>query len=97
MWRYRRAALRGPASRRTSVGPVIVARALQGFGLALIPVGIANAGRVASRPPGRVALMSATLAIGGAAGPPLAGPLPDAGIHHRPGTPLPSPDRVGRS
>jgi MFS family permease len=58
-----------------SLSLVIAARALQGVGLALIPVGIAILQE--QLPPDRVplgvALMSATLAIGGAAGPPLAG------------------------
>jgi MFS family permease len=58
-----------------SLGSVIAARALQGVGLALIPVGIAilQEQLPPSRVPLGVALMSATLAIGGAAGPPLAG------------------------
>jgi MFS family permease len=58
-----------------SLGLVIAARALQGVGLALIPVGIAmmQDELPRSRVPMGVALMSATLAIGGAAGPPLAG------------------------
>jgi MFS family permease len=53
----------------------IVARALQGAGVALIPIGIAimRDELPAARVPLGVALMSATLAIGGGAGLPLAG------------------------
>lgn len=54
---------------------LIAARALQGVGMALIPVGIAimRDELPADRVPGGVALMSATLAIGAGAGPPLSG------------------------
>lgn len=56
---------------------VVAGRALQGFGLALIPVGISilRDELPADRVPGAVALMSATLGIGAAIGPPLAGVL----------------------
>ena len=54
---------------------LIAARALQGVGMALIPVGIAimRDELPPERVPGGVALMSATLAIGAGAGPPLSG------------------------
>lgn len=54
---------------------LIAARALQGFGMALIPVGIAimRDELPRERLPFGVALMSATLAIGAGVGPPMAG------------------------
>jgi MFS family permease len=56
---------------------LVVGRALQGLGLALIPVGISilRDEVPAERMAGSVALMSATLGIGAATGPPLAGVL----------------------
>jgi MFS family permease len=59
----------------TSLGVLIVARALQGVGTALIPIGIAamRDELPSSRVPLGVALMSATLAIGAGVGPPVSG------------------------
>ncbi|XVQ14991.1 MFS transporter [Spirillospora sp. CA-255316] len=56
---------------------IIAARALQGVGMALVPVGIAimRDELPRDRVPFGVALMSTTLAIGAGAGPPLAGLL----------------------
>jgi MFS family permease len=58
-----------------SLGPVVAGRAMQGVGMALIPVGIAVMRDELSpeRVPLGVALMSATLAIGAGAGLPLSG------------------------
>lgn len=58
---------------------VVTGRALQGFGLALIPVGISilRDELPRERVAGAVALMSATLGIGAAIGPPLAGVIYD--------------------
>jgi len=58
-----------------SLIPLVIARALQGCGLSLIPVAMATMRDVLPphRVPGGVATMSASLAIGAAAGPPLAG------------------------
>ncbi|MFI1462366.1 MFS transporter [Nocardia carnea] len=55
--------------------PLILARAVQGCGLALIPVAMATMSDVlpAHRVPGGVATMSASMAIGAAAGLPLSG------------------------
>ncbi|MBB5790084.1 MFS transporter [Jiangella mangrovi] len=59
----------------THIGPAIVARALQGIGVATIPIGIALMRDILPprRLPFGVALLSATLAIGSGAGLPLAG------------------------
>jgi MFS family permease len=58
-----------------SLGPAVAGRAMQGVGLALIPVGIAvmRDELPPERVPLGVALMSATLAIGAGAGLPLSG------------------------
>lgn len=58
-----------------ALGPLIVARAVQGCGLSLIPVAMATMRDVlpAHRVPGAVATMSASMAIGAATGLPLSG------------------------
>ncbi|WP_409329979.1 MFS transporter [Trujillonella humicola] len=67
------------AAMSTGFVGVVSGRALEGVGIALIPVGISilRDELPRSRVPGAVALMSATLGIGAAAGPALSGVLFD--------------------
>ncbi|WP_018156118.1 MFS transporter [Demetria terragena] len=73
-----------PALGPETIGVVIAGRGLQGVGAALIPVGISIMRD--ELPPNRVgsavALMSATLGIGGAIGMPLSGVLSDRFSYH---------------
>lgn len=63
----------------TSLLPAVTARALQGCGMAIIPIGIAimRDELPAEKVPTGVSLMSASLAVGAGAGMPLAGWLAD--------------------
>ncbi|MFL1379105.1 MFS transporter [Nocardiopsis protaetiae] len=71
------AALGGSTALGGSFIPLLVGRALQGFGTSLIPVGISIMREQLPRErlAGGIALMSATLGIGGALGLPLSGVL----------------------